>query len=1221
MKKVLFLVPHLSTGGMPQYTYDLMRKIINDTQVYCIEYSMLSPHFIVQRTRIIDLLGDRFFCLGDNKENLFDFIDKIKPDIIHLQEIPEYFMENTIANRLYSSNRNYLLVETSHDSSFDATSKRFYPDHFALISEFQKKEFSKLGIPITLVESDIEYKPRRDRTEGLLQLGLDPNLKHVLNVGLFTPRKNQAEVISYARSLEDYPIQFHFVGNQADNFKSYWGPLLKKLPSNVKIWGERSDVDNFYSCMDMMLFTSRGTGNDKETSPLVIRESIGFELPTLIYDLPVYLGMYDKYGIVTYLNDDFESNKHLILDTLGLNRKERVDMNTAVIIDAYVNSPDKIHLLRECIKSASELGNTIILVSHCQIPDDILNTVDYHIFDRDNTFNNNHTYGFKKKEDVEVRINIHKSHEFPIIRSMRNAITFANSLGCDFFYFTEFDHVYSQSDIRKIKNLESKMIIEDKQFIIFHPLDAVFGDVKGVYYETCFFGGKTTEFLEIFDSYFPRDIESYNEKFAIRFPNCLEHFFYESMHPHKDKILLIEDYVKLFLNESQINISSYQNIKCEVIPSEVGTHYLYLANENTVPYTFYVYFDGVLQTELTMKNAFLHGDFSYLKLKHDCKILVDITDGHQTIKTEEIDYSFSKSEEYRKNGIIKFKDGEPNDKLFTISIDYDTNKLTFVSNQKIETPILVSIKDIDSKACIYSFEFPKSEKGTACWAIPLPVNVFSFKNDINFGGVSIEYYSKDLLLGADELRIKDVRGFRPVMNLTNTEPIYSNYKEFFIQKIYDGLDMDGCGVVIDAGANIGLWSKYILSRNPKQVYCLEPNQKALRDLTENMRENHNVIIVPKAISTSDGTIKFYEDRNSLISSIFPSGDGHEIEVESITFQTFLNDYKVETVDLFKMDIEGAEFSIIDSFGKNEFEKIDSFLIEYHEWNGGSKQQLVDKLISFGYHIQELSGHMYIFAYKQKKSYLIPPSTHQNYSQQNVSFSRVNLYESSKNFNWSDFNLGKYYIFDQMYNEMYREYEYNSTGCSYERGGCLIERGDIVVDIGANIGMFSNLAYERGATQIFAFEPTDLAYTCLLQNKPSNCETFKMAISDKEKLFEIISPREMDPMGAGIYKKKEESSISNYVYSTTIDRLFEEGLFDRIDFLKIDTEGAELAILNGISDVNLAKIRKISMEFHLNDLGEDSSDKIWKRIIDAGFKGFNLHYGSGELRMYTFWREN
>lgn len=346
MKTVLLLVPHLSTGGMPQYTYDLMRKIKNDVKVYCVEYNCISTDFVVQRNRVIDLLGENFFSLGQDKSELFKILNKVKPDIVHLQEMPEFFLDYQISSKLYSQKRNYLIVETSHDSSFSYQNKSFYPDHFALISKYQKNEFSKLGIPIDFIEADIEYKERQDRTSGLLKLGLDPNLKHVVNVGLFTSRKNQAEAIEYARKLEDYPIQFHFIGNQADNFRSYWEPILNNLPSNVKIWGERSDVDNFYSCMDLMLFTSRGTGNDKETSPLVIREAIGYNLPSLIFNLPVYLGMYDKYKTITYMDfDDTNRNIELICELLELQKPTLSKIENGSMFDMWFESDhNKIHI-------------------------------------------------------------------------------------------------------------------------------------------------------------------------------------------------------------------------------------------------------------------------------------------------------------------------------------------------------------------------------------------------------------------------------------------------------------------------------------------------------------------------------------------------------------------------------------------------------------------------------------------------------------------------------------------------------------------------------------------------------------------------------------------------------------------------------------------------------------------------------------------------------------
>lgn len=344
MKKVLFIVPHLSTGGLPQYTLSLIKKIKDEVDVYCIEYSMIADIFVVQRKQIVNLLGNKFYSLKNEKTELNKIIKEINPDIVHLQEMPEFFMDRFVANKLYSIEREYKIIETSHDSSFDYTKKLYFPDYFALISEYQRQNFSKLNIPITILEADIEYKEKQNREEGLKKLGLDPNLKHVLNVGLFTSRKNQAEIFDYAKKLIDYPIQFHFIGNQADNFRSYWQPLLNDCPPNVKIWGERGDVDNFYSCMDLFLFTSRGTTGDKETSPLVIREAIGYGMPSLIYNLPVYLNMYNKYDNIDYLDfDDLYKNMRSICNKLGIQHSINFDMANAFNLK-FIDNENKIEI-------------------------------------------------------------------------------------------------------------------------------------------------------------------------------------------------------------------------------------------------------------------------------------------------------------------------------------------------------------------------------------------------------------------------------------------------------------------------------------------------------------------------------------------------------------------------------------------------------------------------------------------------------------------------------------------------------------------------------------------------------------------------------------------------------------------------------------------------------------------------------------------------------------
>jgi autotransporter strand-loop-strand O-heptosyltransferase len=85
-------------------------------------------------------------------------------------------------------------------------------------------------------------------------------------------------------------VQFHFVGNQAGNFKDYWEPLMKDLPENVTVWGERNDTDVFMKAADLFMFNSTW-----ECNPLVLREAISYGKPILARNLPQYKNMFTDY--------------------------------------------------------------------------------------------------------------------------------------------------------------------------------------------------------------------------------------------------------------------------------------------------------------------------------------------------------------------------------------------------------------------------------------------------------------------------------------------------------------------------------------------------------------------------------------------------------------------------------------------------------------------------------------------------------------------------------------------------------------------------------------------------------------------------------------------------------------------------------------------------------------------------------------------------------------
>lgn len=295
--RILYVAPHLSTGGMPQYLCKKIECFLDQAEIFCVQFSNVSDEYVVQRNRIEKMLGDRFFTLDEDKSKLLDIIQEVCPDIIHFDDFVEFFIDDEIVKKIFSPDRPYFIYETCHSSNISPDDKSWRPDKFVMVNQWMVEKFSGLDIPLDILEYPIENYSRPPREVALARLGLNPNKKHVINVGLFTPGKNQGALMEMARELENYPIEFHFIGNQAPNFAEYWSPLMEKVPTNCRIWGERSDVDLFYQAADLFVFTSVW-----ELNPIVIKETLSWGLPVLMRRLEPYMDSYDNNPLVTYLS-------------------------------------------------------------------------------------------------------------------------------------------------------------------------------------------------------------------------------------------------------------------------------------------------------------------------------------------------------------------------------------------------------------------------------------------------------------------------------------------------------------------------------------------------------------------------------------------------------------------------------------------------------------------------------------------------------------------------------------------------------------------------------------------------------------------------------------------------------------------------------------------------------------------------------------------------------
>lgn len=288
--RILFLPSHLSTGGMPAFLLKRIEvlKKFTEIEIFVVEYQNYSPDYVVQKNKIKAIV-DNFYTLGEDKLELLRIILNNNIDIVHIDEMSER-LNNDLMSKLYSKDRNYRIIETCHDISFNPENKIFHPDAYSFCTPYHLDTFKTLPSMRTVIEYPIDKNTitNINKTKAKLSLGMDISKKHILNVGLWTKGKNQEEGLEIARKYPE--MQFHFVGNQAGNFEDYWKPLMKNIPSNVTIWGERNDTELFYKACDIFMFNSVN-----ECNPLVLREVISYEMPIIAHNLPQYKGMFDKY--------------------------------------------------------------------------------------------------------------------------------------------------------------------------------------------------------------------------------------------------------------------------------------------------------------------------------------------------------------------------------------------------------------------------------------------------------------------------------------------------------------------------------------------------------------------------------------------------------------------------------------------------------------------------------------------------------------------------------------------------------------------------------------------------------------------------------------------------------------------------------------------------------------------------------------------------------------
>ena len=198
------------------------------------------------------------------------------------------------------------------------------------------------------------------------------------------------------------------------------------------------------------------------------------------------------------------------------------------------------------------------------------------------------------------------------------------------------------------------------------------------------------------------------------------------------------------------------------------------------------------------------------------------------------------------------------------------------------------------------------------------------------------------------------RCFSYTVHINEGPNFYILFKDIFIKQIYYFESQRPDPLILDCGSNIGMSILYFKHIYPKaRIVGFEPDPTIFSYLQENISNNKlsNIKLVQSALARHSGSIRtFYSDGKY-------SGALTEYAHDDITegWQKYevpcvrLRDYLAEPVDFLKMNIEGAEFDVLDD-SKDKLRQVREMIIEYHHlpWLPRTLHNILELLSNQGF---------------------------------------------------------------------------------------------------------------------------------------------------------------------------------------------------------------------------------------------------------------------------------
>ena len=139
-------------------------------------------------------------------------------------------------------------------------------------------------------------------------------------------------------------------------------------------------------------------------------------------------------------------------------------------------------------------------------------------------------------------------------------------------------------------------------------------------------------------------------------------------------------------------------------------------------------------------------------------------------------------------------------------------------------------------------------------------------------------------------------------------------------------------VIIDGGANIGFASAYFTNKFPaSQILALEPESENYTWLQKNTKNYENITTIKGGLWNKDSFLHVKDEGWGIRGFMVEEVEQETKDtIRGCSIKTLMEKYNIESIDIFKIDIEGSEKELFEKNYEFWLPKTKCIIIETHD---------------------------------------------------------------------------------------------------------------------------------------------------------------------------------------------------------------------------------------------------------------------------------------------------